>query len=147
ERQLIRWLPAFRPQASASPDVEAAAAHAAERATHTSHSSDTTNNKNNKNSNSNSNNSNNSNNNSNNNHASDSASPPGGAPPSDGPQQPLRLARMDAKTTAIGQFTSPCLEQTFDLNLRLSSDTTQGRRCLQLVFARQKKTVGYIPME
>ncbi|CAE8683074.1 unnamed protein product, partial [Polarella glacialis] len=54
---------------------------------------------------------------------------------------------MDAKTTAIGQFTSPCLEQTFDLNLRLSSDTTQGRRCLQLVFARQKKTVGYIPME
>ncbi|OLP96706.1 hypothetical protein AK812_SmicGene20997 [Symbiodinium microadriaticum] len=56
-----------------------------------------------------------------------------------------RLPRTNRATTALGRFQTETDAESFDVNLRLSCDGP--RKCLQLVFSREKKTLGYIPTE
>ncbi|CAE7280463.1 unnamed protein product, partial [Symbiodinium pilosum] len=48
-------------------------------------------------------------------------------------------------TTALGRFQACDEAESFDVNVRLSCDGQ--RKCLQLVFSKEKKTLGFIPTE
>eukprot|EP00439_Symbiodinium_sp_Y106_P086506 s39_g33.t2 len=63
----------------------------------------------------------------------------------DAPTALPRLPRTNRATTALGRFQAETDAESFDVNLRLSCDGP--RKCLQLVFSREKKTLGYIPTE
>mmetsp|Transcript_95273 Transcript_95273/g.188814 ORF Transcript_95273/g.188814 Transcript_95273/m.188814 type:complete len:273 (-) Transcript_95273:26-844(-) len=61
----------------------------------------------------------------------------------------LRIPKLDRRTIAIGRFGELGANSgdEFDVHLRLSTDQGGRRRLLQLLFARQKRSIGFVPIE
>lgn len=55
------------------------------------------------------------------------------------------MPRRDKRTVVLGCFDGGRSERSFDVNARVKMD--REKQCLQLQFLRQKKPIGYIPVE